>query len=242
MASKPATVKEVNARLEQLAAEFQNGLRELKSEFFENANPVESSANKKVSDFILKFNKFESTINSSLAAIKQDVQNMEAKVTNLDNKYKYMEVRDRQNFILVHGIKEDVGDMQEHLLKLINLKLLNVSNDSELCVKKRDINRCYRLGKKDSEKTRPIAVQFCTQWIRDMVFDKKKLLKGTKVVFTEFLIDENLKLLRLAKQVMGKAAWTFRGLVYAGNKENKILLRKQEDLEKLDSIAHLNIK
>lgn len=111
-----------------------------------------------------------------------------------------------------------------------------------MCVKKRDINRCYRLGKKDSEKTRPIAVQFCTQWIRDMVFDKKKLLKGTKVVFTEFLIDENLKLLRLAKQVMGKAAWTFRGLVYAGNKENKILLRKEEDLEKLDSIAHLNIK
>lgn len=244
--SKPATIKEVNARVEQLAGEFQQGLKDLKSEFlvnYTNEGLEETTTHKKkVSDFILKFNKFETEINLSLSGIKEDIRHLNNKVEISDSNYKNMEIRGRYNYILVHGIKEDVGDIYENLLQLINLKLLNVSNDSEVCVKKRDINRCYRLGKKDPQKTRPVAVQFCTQWIRDVVFYKKKLLKGSKVVFMEFLTDENLKLLKMAKNIMGKAAWTFRGLVYAGNKENKVLLKREDDLKKLDGIMHLCAK
>lgn len=237
--AKNITLREVNARVDQLSAEFQNGFKEFKSEFAAKFECMPESgvntANKKFSDFLAKFEKFEAHINSALSLLKNDVQCLKEQVDSLNSKCKYMELKSYYNYIIVHGLEESGENVYDNLLKLINRRLFDVNSENATIVKKVDINRCYRLGKKDLKKPRPLAVQFSSQWMRDLVFFKKKLLKGSKIMFTEFLTNENLKLFKMAKNIMGKSTWTFRGNVYAGNQDNKVLLRDEGDLNKLHS-------
>lgn len=247
MAKNPSTIKEVNSRVDQLAAEFHKGLSDLKSEirtgFLSNNAPMVTDVKgdeKKLGEILAKFDKFESDINSALNAVKNDVQCLKEQVVSVEDKVKNYTLKWHYNYIMVHGLQEDEENVYDKVLKLINSKLINNNDIKSTNVKKTDINRCYRFGKKDGQKPRPLAVEFCTQWMRDIVFYNKKLLKGTKVMVTELLIEENLKLFKKVKNIMGKSAWTYRGLVYAGNKQNRILIKCEDDLNKINNIKHLS--
>lgn len=218
------TVKDINARVEKMAEDFQRGLQEFKNEFalIKGTPAVEYH-----SEFLEKFRLFESSVNSSLNELKADVNRLRIHQEEFKEKLMHLEMKRHYNYIIIHGLKDDNVDIYEKVLNLINSAI-------KIEVKKSDIKQCYRLGKKrdNSNRARPLAVQFCTLWMRDLVFFKKKCLKGSKVMITEMLKDDNLKLFKKCKEIMGNLVWTYRGLIYIGTDNGKVRITSETDLLK----------
>lgn len=71
MSKTNPTLKEVSARVDKLAELFEKGLESFKKEI----SPTFLS-NEENSEFINRFNAFESSINTSLNELKKDVKNL----------------------------------------------------------------------------------------------------------------------------------------------------------------------
>ncbi|CAH0556775.1 unnamed protein product [Brassicogethes aeneus] len=227
--SKNPTVKEVSARVEQLALEFKTGLDSFKNEIAAiSPTPVTSAV---PGDFIVKFQMFESMINSSLAVLQGEMKSLKENVELIERESKRSQARQLSNVIVMRGINENVNDLYDCLLDIFNNKLKITD------INKRDINYCYRIGFKNSQnkKPRPLAVQFCTKWIRDQVFFNKKHLKGSQIFITEMLTQESLDLFKKVREVMGKSSWTFNGRIYASVQNKKMLISSESDLYKLSN-------
>lgn len=218
------TVKDVNSRVEKLAADFQKTLQEFKSEFYTvKSTPLGDT----YSEFLTKFEAFEKIINSSLDDIKSDLNNLKDRTEDLKNKYEDYELKSGSNYIVIHGLEEGGQDIYAKVIDLINSKF-NIN------IKKSDINQCYRFRRNSKVKNgrpRPLAVQFCCRWMRDLVFYNKKCLKGSGIIFTEMLAVDVLKLFKKARELMGNSAWTSRGYVYISRGNGKVLIKTSADLE-----------
>lgn len=237
--SKNLTIKDVNARVEQLATSFQQCLQDFKTEFSTMKTTPDGPREEYKSDFLKRFEKFEEHVNSSLAILKEDISRVKHDLASLEEHFKGMAMKYNNNFIIIHGIDEDKSDMLGEIINLFNSKLKLESNSLPIVIKKENIAQCYRLGKKDNKKCRPVAVQLCHRWIRDKVFYNKKQLKGTEIVITEFLTADNLKLFKYVREILKNDTWTFNGYVYVSLNKSKHLIRSKDDFLKLqESEAH----
>ena len=117
----------------------------------------------------------------------------------------------RRNCLLVHGLQERSSeDTDELVLEIFNTKLPLVH------ITRPDLDRSHRLGKKNSNSTkpRPIIVKFVAYNTRSLVFRKKKALKGSGVSISESLTPYRQNLYtRLQKHPFVKAAWTLDGRI-----------------------------
>lgn len=223
-----STVKELSLRVDKLADEFQKGLQEFKKEFLSAKSVESSSASLTDSDFMVKFNKFEKFINDSICNLRSDVQEMKNDVSNLSRKQSNYELHRNSNFIIIHGLKNDNEDIYKSVLNLFS-KMGNPMN-------KNDLNHCFRLKSKKHTKTdkpRPIVVQFCCHWNRNLVFYNKKQLKGSSVLITEMLTNTNLVIYKRARELFGKSAWSSGGKVYVQSDGHKNEIKCLEDLAEL---------
>lgn len=224
------TVKDINTRVEKMAEDFQRSLQEFKAEF---ASMKGSGTAEHQGEIFKKFNLFENSIKLSLNELKADVSRLKQHHEKLMNKLTDFENKKYYNYIIIHGLGEDGSDIYEKVLNLINFTI-------KVEVKKIDINQCYRLGKKRDKNNspRPLAVQFCNKWLRDLVFFKKRLLKGSKVMMTEMLTDDSLRLFKKSREILGRLVpWTYSGLVYIMVDGSKVLIKSEEDLVKYQGAA-----
>ena len=88
-----------------------------------------------------------------------------------------------------------------------------------------DIDRSHRLGKKQTGSTpRPIIIKFTRYNVRNVIFRKKKILKGKAVSITENLTKKRITEMKIARENSFKHVWSQDGnMVYTdANDRNKI--------------------
>ena len=89
-----------------------------------------------------------------------------------------------------------------------------------------DIDRSHRLGKKQTEsRPRPIIIKFTRYNVRNVIFRKKKILKGKAVSITENLTKKRITEMKVARETYGfKNVWSQDGkILYTdANDRNKI--------------------
>lgn len=232
--TKPLTVNEVNQRVEELSENMKQGMAEIKSLLSMSSVSTSTSDNAPAGpnvDILNSFKKFESEMYLSLEQLKSDINVLKEESNTTSNRVKNIELKNNYNYIIIHGFAEnDNSDLLQDVIQLISDKV-------NIQVKKEAINACYRIGKKtpDKKKPRPVAVLFTHRWLRDDIFFNKKKLKGSRIMFTELLTVDNLKLFKRAREVFDTSVWTFRGLVYVSQGGVKKLIRCNEDITEMQS-------
>nr|CAH7762135.1 unnamed protein product [Callosobruchus chinensis] len=94
-----------------------------------------------------------------------------------------------------------------------------------------DILSCTRIGKKAGNKTRGILLELANIAWKHKIYDKKKLLKGSGVVFKEDLTGNRLKLMELAiEKNSPRHVWSYKGNVYVYKRH---LIGCEPDLSKI---------
>lgn len=219
-------IKELNTRVDELAEQFQHGINEVKKLFKTSTEMTIAGLpqDKVESELSKRFIKFEEDINNSLYKIKNDIKELQANIEKSASNIEKLMVNQNNNMLLIHGIKEDNPNDYETVQNL----LLNKFNIQSV---KRDFNRCYRLGQKQSsKKPRPIVVYFASPWMRDSVFYSKKELKGTKLLITEMLTIKNLNIYKIIREIKGDIrCWTKYGRVMVLHRGKKIAVDAEED-------------
>jgi len=232
--AKPLTMKDISARVDQLSMDLNGGLQILREEFVKLKNAQQEAIipdQSENSDFIARLNSFQDTINSSLSNLVEEMSAMKEELANIHGKENKMETRQNENSIIIHGLIPESNDLYPTILKFFADKL-NINNLS-----KSDIYYCYLLRKKTSpaaarqiHKQSPVVVQFVTRWARNLVFFKKKLLKGSKFLITELLTVNTLVLFKKAREIFKNSSWTLNGVIYISSADGKKVIKSDRDL------------
>lgn len=238
--AKALTMKDISARVDQLSTDLNGGLQILREEFakLKSTQAVISDQCEKP-DFDTRLNSFQDSINCSLTKLIKEMNAIKEELATTHSKVTKMESLGNANCLIIHGlVPESSYDLYPTILRFLSDKL-NIPNLS-----KSDIYYCYTLRKKTSPATRqnnkqnpaPVVVQFVTRWARNMVFFKKKLLKGSKFLITEFLTVNTLSLFKKARKSFKNSAWTLNGVVYVSAACGKKVIKSERDLSDLITI------
>lgn len=179
-------------------------------------------------DLLRKITSFQESIQSAINSIRKELEDLKVKVTSFEGNH---QDRQRQlNGFVISGLAEDSENdtekVRKQVVEVINKKIgFSINED--------DINCCYRLGIKNGNraKPRPTAVLFVNKWKRDIVFSKKRMLKGSGVVFTEILSREKQNLYKSACDKYGvKNCWSWKGEIYVSEGGNKKQVKNSDDV------------
>lgn len=137
----------------------------------------------------------------------------------------------RRNNIMVFGLEEKNSvNPTDEILKVFNTKM-------NLQIEKSSIESCYRLGKPNEDKPRPLLVKFASSYVKQVVYLQKKLLKGTRYIIKEDLTKDQLNLISMAVQKVGdkRKVWTSFGDIFVKSvAENKLIkIFSIDDLAKI---------
>ncbi len=146
-------------------------------------------------------------LKQSLAASDKDIRDLEGRCDALDSRLKeiekntdtiYMlreentylrkkvedlEAYSRRDNLLFEGFTENKNENCEDLLHMIFIKTLNIQ-DSRTRIK---FTRVHRIGRKSKDTPRPILARFHYYPDRDMIWNKRKMFKGTAIIVKEDL-------------------------------------------------------
>lgn len=237
MADKRLTVREVNCKVEELSDKFTAGLLEFKKELENKFSvlPTSPSIETDKSELLVKFYTFENCIKQSIAELKSSVKNLSTETDALRQSTEKLWLRYNDSFIILHGLEEKEKDqfgLCENVGSFFNNMLVKKSNDpGNYSITKNSFSQCYRIGTKNSDKPRPVAIQFTRIWLRNWIFYNKRLLKGSGMLITERLNRDRLKLFKQVRSV-NKEAWTVNGRIYVSLGNNK-----RKCVQSIDDIA-----
>ena len=136
------------------------------------------------------------------------------------------ELEDQQQYsrrtnILIHGVVEEKGEnVEEKVLELLSLKM-------DLPISRYEIGRTHRLGRKrlDDNHKRPIIVRFVSNRQKEMVFQAKTKLRGSKIGITENLTKQRYQLYKECKDFFGNdQVYSYDGRIYCytGDKDSRV--------------------
>lgn len=120
----------------------------------------------------------------------------------------------RRNSVRVFGIRETKGeDTDDKVIRVFKEKL-------NLDIQKTAIDRSHRVGQQPepnedgSARWRPIIVKFVSYREKRLVYEKKKLLKGSRITIREDLTARRLEVWKTAVDRFGlKNTWTSDGRI-----------------------------
>lgn len=135
----------------------------------------------------------------------------------------------RRKVLLLHGVPEKPDEkLHEVVTDILNCKL----RLSDLQETHNTLNVCHRLGS-SRQKTRPILVRFFKVEHRQLMWDAKKLLKGTGITISEFLTQpRHQTFLAARKHFSMKNCWTTEGRI--------VILCPDKTRRKIETMGELN--
>lgn len=212
MSQKPITVKELNTRVEKLAETFYRDLNQFKDQFINkdllnSAKLSEISEENEKDDLIRRFESFEAGINKSIENLKKDVKVINVNLNNYSVELDIHMQHFNNNKLLLHGVKESSNE--DIYKNIIDLLRDNIGIEISKC----ELVNCYRLGKKQPDKNRPIVIEFLQKWQRDHIFFKKKQLKGKNVLISEVLTKYRYKIFQECYKIYKNLCWTRNGII-----------------------------
>jgi hypothetical protein len=131
--------------------------------------------------------------------------------------------------VSVSGKGETAAESEKHALNVFHDKL-DLKH-----ITSADLDAVHRIGdrKKDNTKgPRPIIVRFVSRKTRQQVLQRRKRLKGSRVVVVDDLTQANYFLFQSVAQHPGALkAWSKDGVVFAESLMNKVVrIEKQQDI------------
>lgn len=162
--------------------------------------------------------------------LKERISSVETKVDHVDlamqERTDELEQYGRANNLRIFGIEEKDKEITDKLVVDVATKL-GIKDLNVKC-----ISRSHRVGKPNSSKPRPIIVKFVSYADRKLLYEKKKMLKGTGISIGEDLTKTRLQLRQKASEAYNDV-WTSDGVVMI--KIGKVYHRVKTDreLEKL---------
>ncbi|KAI5733965.1 hypothetical protein M8J77_000864 [Diaphorina citri] len=182
------------------ASESEDIKQYLKSEDYANTltNIIDKIMDKKLKSYIKKIEKLE-----------EENRILHCKVNDLEQYGRRWNLRffglEKTNV----GISEK--NVEETMMKAVNDKL-------KVNITEKDVEACHFTSK--SKKC--VIVRFNSRKTRDVIYQNKKMLKGTPISIVEDLTQYNMKLLKSIKEKHGKEnVWTTNGKIKY-KKNNKI--------------------
>ena len=158
-----------------------------------------------------KFEEFENKHNREVALLKMNIENLEQ--------------YSRRNSVRIFGVEEEKQENVES--KIIDI----FCNKMKLDITSNYIDRCHRVGPHINGKKRPIIVKMCSYRYKKLIYNNKKLLKGTPYVIKEDLTASRTQLLKQAQlKFTNKNVWTSDGTVFANYNGKNYKITKSEDL------------
>ena len=166
-------------------------------------------------------------LHSTTEVSKRVSSQLEASVKSLTDDLDDLQQYSRRTCLLIHGVAEEESENVE--AKVFDVIKKEVKADLET----KDVSRTHRLGKKRTDnKPRPIIVRFLSYRQRKQVFDKKKALKGKKIVITENLTKSRYTLLQKCKDFFEKEnVWTYDGRICCKHNEKKLVFTNIGEFE-----------
>lgn len=216
-------IQKLNDRLEEMAAKFTGDLDSFRTVL--TSKSIEKEESGDLERLREKFLCFERSTLESLSKFQQEISSLKTVMSS------YTMVSN-QKALLVHGVSENVStNVYENMAKLITTNI-------GVQVQMSDLDYCYRLGRKvdNPKKPRPVVVSFCRRWQRDQVFYLKKKLKGSGILFTELLSNDNLALYKEARSIYKNSCWTFKGRVIVLCRGEKVFVNTSQDLKDLGDL------
>lgn len=162
------------------------------------------------------------------ANIKSRLQTLEEMNKNIIAKYDKFDSALKRKSLRIYGLKETKDEnCSKTTLDLITKKM-------EIKMESYNIESCYRVGKYDPNKVRPIYIKFVRLDNKREIFKNKKKLKGTGIVIREELTKEKLEIVKAALNLIGDEGnvWTDGGNVFGKIGEHVIRINSRKDLEK----------
>ncbi|CAB3257724.1 unnamed protein product [Arctia plantaginis] len=164
------------------------------------------------------------TIDDKIQPLLEENKHLKSEVQTLNRKVKYLEEMNKKNNIILHGVKET----ENNYAKLFNI-ITDILQKMNVKIEKYEINKYYRLGKKqDESKIRPILISF-TSYQRKAEIMKNKAKMPPKIFLTEDFSKEKLELRKNLQQQLkeerekGNEAYI---------KNNKLIVRGKPEAEK----------
>lgn len=153
-------------------------------------------------------------VDSEIREVNKKVELLETENKDLKAHLKETERKLRKRNLVFYGINEEGEENESDLIvKIKNL----VEEKLQIRTEYTDITNIFRLGKK-SEKTRPILVEFLTQFIRKNILINRGKLKGTKIFIVEDLIPEDREVQKLLTENLKEARKLNKSAKIKGNK------------------------
>lgn len=183
--------------------------------------------------------RISNTLRNDLQKLKEDnaridkrVEEQDRIIKNLLNKQEKLDEATRNHNIIFYGI-------QEREREICNKLILDILTETmKLKVNEDVITTCFRIGKKISNKSRPILVKFSTVYYKELVYKSKKSLKPTNIVIREDLTPDKVKVLKATLNKVGRNGkiWTHHGNVYVklNNSEQITRLASIQEVERLN--------
>lgn len=144
---------------------------------------------------------------------KERIFELETKITNqqeqigiLISEIDTLNQRSKNKNIRVFGLSDSPSESTTEIVdKLIQ----------DMGITNAKVEQCFRIGKFNAAKKRPILVKFKNYSDKNIVYKNKKLLKNTSTVIKEDLTTERLNIVKEASDKVGyKNIWTNDGIIF----------------------------
>lgn len=152
-----------------------------------------------------------SAMDEKLLPVTQELRELRSDNIKLKERVAFLERKDRENNLLLFGLQETEQSQSE----LMKMTIEKIQTDLNITMHTTDINKIYRIGRKDSSstaKTRPTMVSLTNSWRKTEILKNKKKLR-------EVYVTEDFP-----KEVLNKRRELQEQLIVERNKGNFAVL------------------
>lgn len=175
---------------------------------------------------VKKYEQQQNEMREKLDTLESTITEKETIIAKLEDRIQDLEQYSRRNSLRVFGIPEAPREDAQAVVVNMFKKSMGVTLNNF------SLDRVHRIGKPSQGKIRPIIVKFTNYNDRATVFQKKKLLKGSKMTVFEDLTKSNMELLNAAKSKYGRNnVWSFDGKIFVKSDNETFRIHCFTDLQ-----------
>lgn len=225
---------DISLRMEEITNSFQRQMDDFKSQLA-LARGAEGSLEGKsmIGELSQKFASFENSIAADLEMIKVQISQLCTSVEILNKSIDANGRRFCRNKLLIYGLEDATSESSSELVDKIVRNLNSTLASKNIVINKEQIANCYRYGKNsnNTDRRRPVLLEFVHLWRRDLIFFNKSLFKGSKLVIAELLVGQRYAIYREARKLFRGNCWTVNGNIFVSIDGVKRLIRGLSDLD-----------
>lgn len=192
---------------------------------------IDALQSKSISDAITKI-----IINAVTSHLAEKFKEYDEKIAKLEDEIKNLKSTEngvQTNVSLENHkkLEQKVDNVQQHTkrnnIRLMGLKVTKnenivekvteiIKNKMKVDMNSHDVVAAYRVGRNTNDRPRHVVITFQDNKLRSIIFNKKKMLKGTGYVMKEDLTTYRLKIVNETSEKYGfKNVWTSNGNIFA---------------------------